>query len=371
MNISQMKTSRKFLLPTLILIASFLASCTGGTGLPSSWPGLAVDLEAETGYLAYQAHIYALNLVNGTEKWRFPAVVDNKITFYAAPALTEDGQLIAGSYNHVFYSINPTNGQQNWTFEGSGKAYHYVATPKSVGESIFAPSADTYLYALNLDGSKRWSFKTRDALWSVPLSDGKQILLASMDHHVYSLSPETGNPIWTSEDLGGAIVGNPTLNEQGVLYIGTLGSEMVAMDTQTGKVLWRTPAEGWIWSGPALDQDTLFYGDLKGKLYAVNAQDGTVKWQIQPDTTENSSITGTPLVIGDTLYFASKAGILYAVDKSNGNPRWNKVLGGEIYPGPVAAGDLILITPVKVDALLIAVDFNGNPKWSFIPAKEK
>jgi outer membrane protein assembly factor BamB len=367
----QMKTFPFFLLITLVILASLLVSCTGGAGLASSWPGLTVDVEAETCYLANQAHVYAINLANGTEKWRFPAEANNKITFYAAPALTEDGQLVVGGYNHVFYSINPANGQQNWIFQGSRKDYHYVAAPLSVGESVFAPSADTYLYALDLAGNLRWNFKTRDALWSKPISGGKQLLLPSMDHHVYALSPESGNLLWTSEDLGGAIVGNTTLGEQGVLYIGTLDSEMIALDTQTGKVLWRSPAEGWIWSGPALDQDVLYYGDLKGKMFAVNASDGTVRWQIQPDTTENSAITGTPLVVGDTLYFTSKAGILYAVDKSNGNARWSKNLGGEIYPGPAIAGDLILITPVKADALLIAVNLNGNQKWSFTPAKEK
>jgi outer membrane protein assembly factor BamB len=367
----KMKTSRYFLLFSLIIMASLLVSCTGGTSLPSSWPGLTVDASSETGYLAYQSHIYAINLANGTEKWRFPAETNNKITFYAAPALTEDGQLIAGGYDHVLYSINPVNGQQNWTFQGSRKDYHYVAAPLSVGESIFAPSADTYLYGLDLSGNLRWSFKTKDALWSLPSSDGKQLLLPSMDHHVYALSPETGNLLWTTEDLGGAIVGNPTLSEKGVLYIGTLDSEMIALDTQTGKVLWRSPAAGWVWTGPVLDQDLLYFGDLKGKVSALNAEDGAIRWQIQPDISPNGEITGTPLVVGDTLYFASKAGILYAVDKSSGNPRWNKILGGEIYASPIVSGDLILITPVKTDALLMAVDLDGNPKWSFTPVKQK
>ena len=285
--------------------------------------------------------------------------------------MTEDGQLVAGGYDHVFYSINPTSGQQNWKFDGSAKDYHYVASPTTFGEYIFAPSADKSLYALNLAGNLRWSYKTQDALWSVPLYNGKHLLLPSMDHHVYALEPETGKVFWTTEDLGGAIVGNPTLSEQGVLYVGTFDSEMIALDTQTGKVMWRSPAGGWVWSGPALDQDVLYFSDLEGKIFSLNASDGSVIWQIQPDVSTSRAIAGAPLIVGDTLYFASKAGIIYAVDKSNGNPTWNKNLGGEIYPGPVVAGDLILVTPVKADALLIAVDLNGNPKWSFIPAKDK
>jgi len=148
-NISKMKKSKIFLLVTFLLLGSFLVSCTGGTGLASSWPGLTVDPDGTTAYLAYQTHLYAINLANGTEKWRFPAKPDNKVTFYASPALSDDGQLVIGGYDHVFYSINPTNGQQNWTFQGSAANYHYVAAPMTMGENIFAPSADSNLYTLD------------------------------------------------------------------------------------------------------------------------------------------------------------------------------------------------------------------------------
>jgi len=366
-----MKTSKIFILVTILLLSSLLASCTGGVGVASSWPGLTVDAEETTVYFAYQAHVYAINLDNGTEKWRFPEKPNNKVSFYASPAFTEDGQLVIGGYDHIFYSINPTNGQQNWTFDDSAQGYHYISAPLTMEENIFAPSGDTFLYTLDLAGNLRWSYETADALWSLPVTDGKTVFLSAMDHHVYALNPENGNLIWKSEELGGALVGNPTLSDKGALYVGTLNSELVALDTSTGKVLWRTPAEGWVWSGPALDGETLYFGDMEGNVFAVNASNGAVLWQKQTGEAELRAITGTPLVVGDTLYFCSQAGILYAVDKANGNPRWNKVLGGEIYPGPVLAGDVILIAPSKTDALLIAVDLEGNLKWSFIPVKAK
>jgi len=367
--ILQMKKPHFLFLTAILLLASLLTSCAGGTGIASSWPGLTVDTEGETVYLAFQAHVYAINLTNGTEKWRFPAKADNKITFYASPVLTEDNQLIAGGYDRLLYSLNPNNGQQNWAFQGSGD--HYITAPLVAGENIFAPSADNFLYTLNLAGSLRWKFRAEHALWSTPVMDEKYIYLPSMDHHLYALETDTGNLVWKSEDLGGALVGNPTFDPQGILYIGTFGSEMIALNASSGKVLWRTPTAGWVWSGPALEGETLYFGDLEGKFYALNAKDGTIRWQVQPDASENRAIAGKPLILGDTIYFASKAGILYAVDPVNGSPRWNKTVGGEIYANMVAAGDILLIAPVKADAILFAVDLNGNPKWSYTPAKEK
>ena len=45
----------------------------------NSWPGVMIDAEQETIYVAYNTFIYALNLSNGSEKWRYPAKADNKM----------------------------------------------------------------------------------------------------------------------------------------------------------------------------------------------------------------------------------------------------------------------------------------------------
>ena len=55
-----MKTSRKFLLPLLLILAAslLLSACTGGRFVPEGWPGMHV--EGDTLYVAYRDHIYFL-----------------------------------------------------------------------------------------------------------------------------------------------------------------------------------------------------------------------------------------------------------------------------------------------------------------------
>ena len=55
----------------------------------SGWASVTAD--GETAYLAFSTQIIAINLSSGTEIWRFPAEADAKISFYAAPVMTEDG----------------------------------------------------------------------------------------------------------------------------------------------------------------------------------------------------------------------------------------------------------------------------------------
>ena len=84
----------KFLLVilTLIALSLTLSACAGGQMQASGWPGISAD--GETAYVAFNQQVFAIDLANGLEKWSYPDEIDNQITFYAAPSLTKDGQLI-------------------------------------------------------------------------------------------------------------------------------------------------------------------------------------------------------------------------------------------------------------------------------------
>jgi outer membrane protein assembly factor BamB len=351
----------------MVILGSILSACTGGAGIVSSFPGVLVDSAAETVYLASGAHIYSVNLANGTERWRFPEKADGKITFYAAPALTEDGQLIQGSYDHKLYSLNVSTRQPNWTFTAASDVY--VAQPLVVGNTIYAPNSNKTLYVVDKTGALIWKADAAHALWSTPATDGKLIYAASMDHHVYAFKQENGSQVWKSEDLGGALVGALALSPQNVLFIGTISSKMIALDAASGKTLWQTPAKGWVWADPLIAGDLVIFSDLEGNVYTLDAASGSIKWQIQPDTGANRAITAAPVVAKDSLYFASQAGMLYAVELATGNPKWNKTIGGKIYSDLTLDGERILIAPMEFTAALVAVDLQGNVSWSYTPAK--
>jgi outer membrane protein assembly factor BamB len=362
-----MKKNRYLLFLAFAVVGGLLTACAGGAQVASSWPGVTVDVNNETAYLANGTELYAINLSNGSEKWRFPVEADNKITFYAAPGLADSDQVIVVGYNHVVYSVDPATGSQKWAHTGAKD--RFIASPLINESGIYAPAADNFLYALDFSGNLRWTFETEHSQWGTPAMDGGLIYLPSLDHHVYALDSQSGKLVWKTEDLGGAIVGSPTLSPTGVLYIGTLGSEMLALDAKDGSVVWRLSTSGWVWSGPLLRADILYFGDLDGSLYSVDAKDGSLVWTIQPNAGPDYAIAGTPLILGDTLYYGSANGNFSAVDPVNGSPRWNKTFTGKIYQSPLAAGDRILLAPLSGDALLMALDQDGNQVWAFNPAK--
>jgi outer membrane protein assembly factor BamB len=360
------KTRFLTLLVLLVILGSVLSACTGGAGVVNSFPGIVVDPASETAYLASGPHIYAVNLANGTERWRYPEKPEKGVAFYAPPALTEDGQLIAGSFDHKLYGLNLSS-RQPWKFETATDVY--AAQPLVVGKTIYAPNSDKTLYALDLSGALIWKALADHAMWSRPVSDGTLIYAGSMDHHVYALKPENGSQAWVSEDLGGALVGDLALSPKNVLYVGTISSDMTALDAASGKTLWKTPAKGWVWADPLIAGDLVIFSDLEGNIYAVDGASGTIKWQVQPDTGANRAITAAPVVVDNTLYVGSQAGVLYALDLASGAVTWNKTIGGKIYSDLVLYGDHLLIATMELPSALSLVDLQGNVSWTYTPAK--
>ena len=109
-----MKHKHYLFILVFIGIAVTLSACAGGVTTATSWPGLTVD--DQYAYVAYNTQVYAVDLINGSERWRYPAEPDNKITFYADPSLSQDGQLIVGGYDFVLYSLIVSSMARIWSF---------------------------------------------------------------------------------------------------------------------------------------------------------------------------------------------------------------------------------------------------------------
>jgi outer membrane protein assembly factor BamB len=359
-----MKTDRTFFtLFFLIIIGLLSTACTGRTLTANSWPGLLTT--EDTAYVAYNSHVFAINIASGTLKWQYPTEADRSLTFFAKPAQTGAGQIIVGDYNNSLHLINEATGQEEvgsgaWPFDQAQN--RYIAGPAVTDLGIFAPSADHKLYALDSQANLLWEpFETAGPLWATPVLDRDRIYLPSMDHSLYALNARTGVSIW-SVDLTGALVGTPAVSEDGMIYIGSFASEMVALETETGNVVWRTPISDWVWSGPALDGDRLYFGDVSGMIYSLDRADGSQLWTYQAD----GSIAGKPLVTEETLYFTTDAGSLIALTK-DGAIKWTQVVGGKLYTTPAIIDDIILVTPVEADALVSAYTINGAQAWTYIP----
>jgi outer membrane protein assembly factor BamB len=363
---------KKLIIVTMILFgAVFLSACAGGAVRGMSWPGLAAD--EKTAYLADGSFVYAVNLSDGTELWRYPGSRNGKLTFYSAPAITPDGLVIVGSAgtDHSLIALNPADINPDtkapveaWKF--SGAKDHWVAAPLVVNNKLFAVNSDGNLYILDLQDGQSVKdakvVKLDGRLWSQPTTDGERVYVTSLDHSVIAVNAETYEVVW-HQDLGGAVPGSAVLSADGMLYVGSLASKLEKFDPATGKHQSVLDAENWVWSTPSLDGDTLYFGDVDGNIYSFNTSSGKLNWKpVKPD----GPITASPLVQNDHILIATESGSIYAVG-NDGKVLWTQQIGGKIYTTPVAAGDLTIVSPLETDFYLAALDANGRQVWTFTP----
>jgi len=357
-----LKTKRLLLIFLLAFGAIILSACSSA-GISTNWPGLAAD--ADRAYMSSGAFVYAVDLKNGQEVWRYPAASNSKQVFYASPVLTDDGQLLIGSAgsNHLFVSLNPETGRENWSEAFMGAKGAWLASPLVLNNTIYAPNTDGFLYILDLKGKQAADpIELGGALWSKPSTDGTSLYITSLDHHFHVLDLLNGSlkdPI----NIGGAAPGSPVVGKDGV-YVGSFASTIEFIQLNGAHKVIAT-ADNWIWGTPALDGDTLYYADLGGTIYSLDLATGNQNWDaVQPD----GPVVASLLVADDQLYAATEAGTLVALDR-DGKTVWEKTVGGKIYTTPVVSGDLMLVAPYQAEFALAAFDAAGKQAWTFTPEK--
>ena len=362
MSTSTCQSKRNTLLTGLILIlAILLTGCaSGGAITASSWPGISTD---ETNvYIAFNQFIHAIDLDRGRESWYFPQEPDRATSFFAPPAIADDGTVIVGGYDKVVYALEPGAGGNVrivWKFDGAED--RIVGSPVVAGEFVLVPSADYKLYALDLaDGNPVWAepFAAQGSLWSAPLVEGDIIYLASLDHRVYALDLSSGEELWSTDSLDGAITDTPTLAGD-LLLVGTFNRQVIALNIERrGEVEWTFDAEGWVWGSPAVANGIAYFGDNAGMAYAVDLTDADELWRIELD----GSVTITPALKDGNVFFVTEAGTVYGLETDSGKSLWasNPNLNGALLSDPVLAGDTLLVAVMGSECLISAIDTDSG-----------
>jgi outer membrane protein assembly factor BamB len=363
-----------FFAPLMALLAFSLSAC--GTPPATNWPGMSTD--GEIVYLADGSHVYNVQVSNGGEvsatiegkvtPLRFPVEANNRMIFYAPPALTPDEIFFVGNAapsDHFLYAVDAATGNIKWSFETKQP---WLAGVLVLGDKVFAPAGDGTLYAFNLSGEKLWEKPLSEhALWSPPVTDGTSIYLVTLDHKIYCINPVPGDVVWQVE-LDNGIIGHPAIANN-TLYVGTLSGNLYALNAASGSQVWKKTLDGSIWGTPAVEAGVLYIGTVygaAGKAYALNAETGQAIWSMD----EEGSIVAGPLVVSGQVIFVTETGRVQARNAETGAPAWQYDFPkNKIYTPPLLAGDLIVVAPMGSQFLLAAFDFNGAQKWTFTPAK--
>jgi outer membrane protein assembly factor BamB len=271
-----------------------------------------------------------------------------------ATAMSSDESTIYAVGGKVLYAFSSSGEKQLWSFTEPTDNIYGEPTVSSDG-TIYIGSWDTYVYAVNSDGSLKWKYQTDGSiapLASPTLSnDGNTIYVGSGDRNkdeggtLYALNSD-GTLKWKVENLDGGRVSGPIVGADGTIY--ATGSGRLHAFDKNGNKLWESDKDTASSLTPSLSSDgTLYVGTSGGIVYAINASTGKTKWSYQ--TGQNPDYTGDPkdpqygvlatIVIGadGIIYVGAMDGVMHALN-TDGSVLWKYTTGDNINENCPAIG---------------------------------
>lgn len=192
---------------------------------------------------------------------------------YSSPALGADGTIYFGTSRGYLRALTPA-GTLRWEVK-VGKYIRDTSPVIATDGTIYIGSADG-IAAVAPDGTIKWTFVTNGRVRSTPALDpAGRIYVGSVGQGpslratFYAINPN-GTERWSyvPTAVQSRFFSSPAIGADGTIYT-TSGSRVIALDSQDGSLVWEyeTGKRGSIISSPAIGSDgTLYIG--ADKLYA-------------------------------------------------------------------------------------------------------
>ena len=152
--------------------------------------------------------------------------------------------------------------------------------------------------------------------------------------------PEELDVIWKYEINGGAFEGTAAIApdkddpDRVVVYIGDLDGRLLALNFETGKMIWEYTAPIGFVSGVAYREGLIYVGDIDGVFHCVNSR-GEKVWTHQTEAEINSSAN----FYQDNVLFGSQDVFLYSLDAKTGELKWKLETADQVRCGITIAGN--------------------------------
>jgi outer membrane protein assembly factor BamB len=252
-----------------------------GTGNPAPFPGTVdyPNASSRPGPNLYTNSMVALDAQNGEMLWynNVKPVDLFDLDFHISPILA---------------SIEFQDEERKLAI-GSGKLGRVVAMDRESGETLW----DTYV-----------GVHQNDELNEIPLDEtiivypgqlgGVENPMSFADNTVYAVAVNLGTP-FTATGFGSETGSESVVESEGRMDQREGTSDVVAIDAQTGEILWETQLETISFAGTTVINDLVIVATLDGIIYALLRESGEIVWEFAAP----GGINALPAVTRDTIIF--------------------------------------------------------------------
>jgi outer membrane protein assembly factor BamB len=265
--------------------------------------------------------------------------------------------------------------RRNLGMSGVPRPHFVTAPPIEADGLVYTMDAQAQVEGHDArTGARRWTNnmqsherRDRDAFGGgLAYADGK-VFVSSGYRFVAALDSHTGKVLWkTSTDA--PIHAAPTVSN-GRVFVVSLDDQLYTFDANTGEPGWNyqaiiEPARMLEASSPAISGDSVITTFASGEVIAKRAANGNDLWnQALSRSNRNSAlseirdIAGRPVVYKGDVYAASHSGVFSAIDLRTGTPRWTLPVAS--FTTPWAAGDVVYIVSQTGQLVCVSRESGG------------
>ncbi|MDD3288702.1 MAG: PQQ-binding-like beta-propeller repeat protein [Alphaproteobacteria bacterium] len=261
---------------------------------------------------------------------------------------------------------------------GSGGDYRLLAMPVVNAGKIYTIDSEGVVSAFRTDdGERLWRTDTtpedcedESMGGGIGFSDGVVFATTGVGEAV-ALNANTGAIIW-HKSMSKPLRSAPTIAD-GRVYVVTIDNELFALDVKNGNELWRhngiiESATLMGSSSPAVSGDSVIIAYSSGEIFSLRAQNGRVAWSDMLASSTKvgalpaiADIRGLPVVDRGRVFAVSHSGRMASIDKRTGERIWDTEIGG--INTPAVAGDAVFVLTNDNELVALTRD-NGRVLWS-------
>jgi outer membrane protein assembly factor BamB len=168
----------------------------------------------------------------------------------------------------------------------------------------------------------RWSYQAKDSFESSPAIVNGTVYVGSMDSNLYAIDLATGKVRWQYQTSGSVEESSPCVRN-GMVYVGDLGGVFHAVDAATGKVRWTFKAGDEIKSSPSWDGNRIYFGSYDQNLYCLSADSGALVWKFPTE----GPVHCTPAIDKGIVYISGCDENFRAIEAASGKQLFALPLG--------------------------------------------
>ncbi len=299
------------------------------TGGPVQSPPAVVNGVVYVG--STDGNVYALKASTGALLWSY--------TTFSPVVAVSNGEVYVGSQEGglttPFYALNASTGAVLWSW-GTDVA---VVGPPTVANGVVYIGGIDWNNAVNASGSGVWRALTVPPYHtdsSMAFADGVLYYFPGEDREIAVSSPAVANGVaYFATDM-------VSLNaSDGSVQCGNLGvNGVAAMNAITCAVLWNYTAGGGVtYSSPAIVNGVMYFGSDGGNVYALNTSTGALLWSYA----NSGAVQSSPAVANGVVYIGSDDNNVYALNASTGAQLWSYTTGGSVESSPAIANGVVYI----------------------------